>query len=1254
MKRTSVILLILLLCVPALQAEQTPPGTQQALQNHEGVTLSRMETHDPAAGLVFQPERELPGPFELDEYGEQLWSDSDATGIMNSVAISDDGSVVAVGVSLNNQRLIVYDGDSGDTLYQFAGLTGEGYDVAVSGDGGYVGCANGQQYYLFTSESSDPVWTFDAGDGYRCHRSDINDDGSLIVIAGFAPTGEDLWVKAFDSESNTPLWTQTFSPDQTYGWYGVSISGDDNNVAVNGKMHAYLLDSSDGSTLWDFATNNTESPLGLSHDASVITCGSLSGGRVRVFHHDPAQETWILLWDYAFSGGSSNWASATAVSADGGTIAAGSLQFLTGGYAGYLAVFDTYSGPTPLWTPVNLGDMVADIEISDDGYTIAAGSWGDMNNAMDDILVFEKYSSEPFFSLNHPGSANAVAMNPDGTRLIAGGKGVHNRMFGNGGACYAIEADLEGGTISGTVTLTGEQNHAGVIVEMENGQRTTMTDSDGNYALHHVPAGTQTIVVHKLGWTTETDEYAISDGDVIEDADFTLTAVDDPPTGLTASQGQLSTIVLDWDAVTLLAQWRAEQDRLAATGDIEYVDTDPRVSRSVTRPLSEQHPPELDELDEADSIRVWRSSVSGGPYTPIATLDGDAATYTDEDDLFPTREYYYVVTAVFADGESDYSNQATGNLDDSYLVYDLDIPEMTADVTFDGVLEDGEWDDAVRVDVSDVFGYDNPDPPETAYLMLKYDDENDLLLVASEDYAATELADGVGIGFYVDDDASGSWSYDHSGSEGNYWAYYYQQGNSLRYRSLSGAPYNASPYYTFENPLLGFSDASGHVTCEFAIPLGFREEYEIALYGPDRSPGMAAFTLDRDNGNAVFTGWWPQNMASIVSNPEQFATCAIEADLYVPPAAPEDVSVSRPVEGENSIAIGWTDPTMGIDNLPIEDLAGVRIYRNTELIATVESGVEEFEDLTAVYGGWYEYSMAGYILDGDGEPFDGPMSAPTGIYVGEDPTVTEQVYDDDTWETFYIVGGTYEENHFGILFDTPDTQLDDYLDQQELYTVTLMTNNADNPIGIGFENNYYGAPIEVEVGPYWVTLPEAYEWYTFHFPGPSRPVLTTEDFWVILDWLPESPSSPGIATDTNGDNYMRSYWHNTSSGWTLLEAGNFMVRAGAGWSIFMEDGVEEDAARPYAFQLGKNYPNPFNPETVIPFELASTGDARLEVFNMLGQKVATLVSGPQRAGKHLAVWTGSDDAGRSVASGAYLLRLSSDGKTATQRIMLLK
>jgi hypothetical protein len=93
---------------------------------------------------------------------------------------------------------------------------------------------------------------------------------------------------------------------------------------------------------------------------------------------------------------------------------------------------------------------------------------------------------------------------------------------------------------------------------------------------------------------------------------------------------------------------------------------------------------------------------------------------------------------------------------------------------------------------------------------------------------------------------------------------------------------------------------------------------------------------------------------------------------------------------------------------------------------------------------------------------------------------------------------------------------------------------------------------------------------------------------------------------------------------------------------------------PSTFTLGNNYPNPFNPSTTIRYSIPTAGYVRLRVFDVSGREVASLVNGVQSAGNYVVNWHGTDDAGRSVASGAYFYTLESLGQKTTRRMVLLK
>ena len=89
-------------------------------------------------------------------------------------------------------------------------------------------------------------------------------------------------------------------------------------------------------------------------------------------------------------------------------------------------------------------------------------------------------------------------------------------------------------------------------------------------------------------------------------------------------------------------------------------------------------------------------------------------------------------------------------------------------------------------------------------------------------------------------------------------------------------------------------------------------------------------------------------------------------------------------------------------------------------------------------------------------------------------------------------------------------------------------------------------------------------------------------------------------------------------------------------------------------RLGANYPNPFNPSTNIAFSLTQAGPVKLEVFDARGRLVQTLVDGHLDIDAHVFTWYGRDSAGRQVASGVYLYRLTAPGFQESRRMVLMK
>jgi len=168
-------------------------------------------------------------------------------------------------------------------------------------------------------------------------------------------------------------------------------------------------------------------------------------------------------------------------------------------------------------------------------------------------------------------------------------------------------------------------------------------------------------------------------------------------------------------------------------------------------------------------------------------------------------------------------------------------------------------------------------------------------------------------------------------------------------------------------------------------------------------------------------------------------------------------------------------------------------------------------------------------------------------------------------------------------------------------------------------------------------------WATWYFTLDNWSMTDSVVIWGVLEdstGIPVVPLLFSAVTDTSGSSSTINYvplWKDTL---VIKHASDVKV----------VDGGE----LPERYSMSQNYPNPFNPNTQINFEIPVRSHVTLTVYNLLGQKVTTLVDKEMPTGRYIADWNSASDNGTKVASGVYFYKLEAGDFIETKKMMLLK
>ena len=152
-------------------------------------------------------------------------------------------------------------------------------------------------------------------------------------------------------------------------------------------------------------------------------------------------------------------------------------------------------------------------------------------------------------------------------------------------------------------------------------------------------------------------------------------------------------------------------------------------------------------------------------------------------------------------------------------------------------------------------------------------------------------------------------------------------------------------------------------------------------------------------------------------------------------------------------------------------------------------------------------------------------------------------------------------------------------------------------------------------------------------------------------FIPYSDLYEAIA-DSAGLTMLNIEWNvHTSDGWEVVSSSNgpWSLTVDAGWML----NVDEEVI-PEVFALHNNYPNPFNPITNIGYDVPEVSDIRIDIYNLAGQKIRTLVSREHQPGRYKVQWNATNQFGSPVASGMYIYKIHAKNFVSVKKLLLMK
>jgi len=242
------------------------------------------------------------------------------------------------------------------------------------------------------------------------------------------------------------------------------------------------------------------------------------------------------------------------------------------------------------------------------------------------------------------------------------------------------------------------------------------------------------------------------------------------------------------------------------------------------------------------------------------------------------------------------------------------------------------------------------------------------------------------------------------------------------------------------------------------------------------------------------------------------------------------------------------------------------------------------------------------------------------------------------------------------------------------YNSGLEVFNVSNPQYPEYLSSYHGYDMNFALSGHFAYVSDSYSQVeVIDFSNPSVPIVirtlqahlyernnkvyVKDNLLFVVDGYWDEIRIYDISNESNPIPIQRYSWNMRTMDLCLLDGRLYTLELTYGMYILDFNSIVpviDPVIIPSNKLMLSSYPNPFNPSTTISFDLTSAGFMKLDVYNIKGQHIKSLVKDHLEQGKHQVSWNGTDDQGHAVASGIYFAKLDTAGKTTTKKLVMVK